>query len=138
MGKNKISQIGQDVAKVLKLDNAKSYTGHCFRRTAATFAADGGASTTAMKRHFGWKSENTAMKYVNKSEKGAAAMALVLNPSEPSTSDALAVLPSTSGGAGVVNKTVNLSSNVDQREMTSSNKVYNIQAGGDNNTYNFY
>lgn len=123
MGINKISAVGTDIAKILKLDNPETYTGHCFRRTAATFAADGGATTSAMKRHFGWKSENTAMKYINHSESGAIAMADIINPCSSSDNN-LTVMKST-----------NLSS---QHEVSTVKKVYHINCDGSNNTYNFY
>ena len=41
MGKNMLYSIGKNVATRLGIENPDSYTGHCFRRTSATMAADG-------------------------------------------------------------------------------------------------
>ena len=34
------------------------------RRTSATVLAEKGASTTQLKKHFNWKNEGTALKYI--------------------------------------------------------------------------
>ena len=70
--------IGKDVAKILQLDNPETYTGHGYRRTAATTAAEGGATTQQLQRAFGWKSVNTAQKYVEESQSGAQGIASML------------------------------------------------------------
>ena len=131
MGKVKIANVGVDVATLLKLDNPKRYTGHCFRRSAATFAADGGATTTEMKRHFGWKNEKTAQRYVNMSSKGAESMAEVI---QPGTSGALVVPGASSipGPSGVnVGGALSVQSSVtEQRDNTVCSKVYNINCAG--------
>lgn len=60
IGKNKIGEIPQLIASYLNLENPKSYTGHCFRRTSATLLSNSGASTTMLKQLGGWKSTNIA------------------------------------------------------------------------------
>jgi len=50
MGKTTISNVGKDVAEFLGLPDAKKYTGHCFRRTAATKLANAGLTALDMKR----------------------------------------------------------------------------------------
>ena len=51
-------------------DKAPStYIGHCFRRTAATWAADFGVSIINFKRFGRWKSDEFAMEYVDDSSK---------------------------------------------------------------------
>ena len=50
MGKNMLYCIGKDVAAKLELVNTETYTGHCFRRTSATIAADGGAIPQQLQR----------------------------------------------------------------------------------------
>ena len=75
VGTNMLYGIGKDVATILQLDNPETYTGHCFRRTVATMAADGGATTHQLQRAFGWKSVNTVQKYVEEKQSGAQVMA---------------------------------------------------------------
>lgn len=67
MGKNKISNMPQEIATYLKLPDIKLYTGHCFRRTSATLLADSGADLTVLKRHGGWKSSAVAEGYIEDS-----------------------------------------------------------------------
>lgn len=64
-GPNPISKAGVEIAKWLKLPNPNSYTSHTFRRSAATFAADNGASLVDLKRHFRWKSDTVALGYLD-------------------------------------------------------------------------
>ena len=78
MGKNMLWGIVKDVATILQLDNPETYTGYCFRRTAASMAADGGATTQQLQRAFGWKSVNSAQKYVEESQSGAQVTASIL------------------------------------------------------------
>lgn len=137
MGKNKLAMVGVDIARMLQLPHPEAYTGHCFRRTSATIAADGGVTTTEMMRHFGWKSAKTAQRYVDNSDIGASNMAGVIAESGPSryfmgkdTVDK-EVQPSTS-----VVKTVSVSSVGEKREII--NKTYHIKCAGDHSAYNFY
>lgn len=75
MGVNYLSKIGKEVAEVLKLPNASSYTGHCFRRSSATFAANQGATAIEMQKHFGWKQPSTALRYIDGTLEGSKKMA---------------------------------------------------------------
>ncbi|XP_045471427.1 uncharacterized protein LOC123678443 [Harmonia axyridis] len=59
----------RQIAAFLKLENATSYTGHCFRRTSASLLADSGATIDVLKRHGGWKSSNVAEGYIESSIK---------------------------------------------------------------------
>lgn len=43
------------VAEFLKLPNPTEYTGHCFRRSSASLAADADVDLTSLKRLGGWK-----------------------------------------------------------------------------------
>ena len=65
MGVNYLSKIGKEVAEILELPNPLSFTGHCFRRSSATFAANQGATAIEMQKHFGWKQPATAMRYID-------------------------------------------------------------------------
>lgn len=64
MGVHFLRKISCKVAAFLKLPNPERYTGHCLRRSAANTLAESGMSTVALKKHFNWKSEGTALKYV--------------------------------------------------------------------------
>ena len=51
----------------LSLDNPNNYTFHSFRRSAATMAANEGASGLQMQQHFGWKNVQMAQEYISTS-----------------------------------------------------------------------
>ena len=65
MGENQLGEIGKTIAKELGLQNPQTYTGHAFRRSAATEAANKGATGIIMKRQLGWVSEQTSNKYIH-------------------------------------------------------------------------
>ncbi|XP_045466569.1 uncharacterized protein LOC123675267 [Harmonia axyridis] len=69
VGKNMFGTFPRQIAAFLKLENATSYTGHCFRRTSASLLADSGATIDVLKRHGGWKSSNVAEGYIESSIK---------------------------------------------------------------------
>ena len=64
MGAKYLGKIGKNIASELGLPNPQKYTGHCFRRSAATAAANQGATTVDLKTTFGWTNEKTALKYI--------------------------------------------------------------------------
>ena len=53
MGANMLGNISKEIAQVLNLPRPKSYTGHGFRRSAATELANRGATSVQMKGHMG-------------------------------------------------------------------------------------
>ena len=63
-------KIPNQIAEYLGLENAKDYTGHCLRRSSATFLTDSSADLLQLKRHGGWKSNSMAEGYVKKSIEG--------------------------------------------------------------------
>jgi integrase len=67
-GKNFFGDLPCKIAKFLKLDNPKSYTGHAFRRTSATTAVDNGVDLLNLKRLGGWKSDTVAEGYIAESD----------------------------------------------------------------------
>lgn len=81
MGKNTLYQFGKDIAISLGLENPEQYTGHCFRRTSATIAADSGATPHQLQRAFGWKSVSAAQKYIEESGSGGRQMAEIFSSS---------------------------------------------------------
>ncbi len=68
------------MAKFLGLDSPESYTGHCWRRTAATNAADNGASEEDIKLIGHWKSAKVAKSYVDDSVAAMTRMARLTTP----------------------------------------------------------
>lgn len=67
VGINTFSSLPKVIAQFLGLSNPVLYTGHCFRRSSATFLADSGADLLKLKRHGGWKSSSVAEGYVENS-----------------------------------------------------------------------
>ncbi|CAH1381734.1 unnamed protein product [Tenebrio molitor] len=55
------------VAEFLKLPRPEEYTGHCFRRSSATLAADADVDLTSLKRLGGWKSSKVVEGYIEES-----------------------------------------------------------------------
>jgi hypothetical protein len=144
MGKNFIHQIGKNVATELGLDDPAHYTGHCFRRTAATAAANSGANTLEMKRHFGWQQEATALKYVDETKDRARKMAQFLTGNN-STAAAIAptTAPATITSSQVLMATTNqigmgTASHTLQVSQEDGKKLYNFDfANASNVTLNF-
>ena len=52
VGKNYCAKIGQNIANFLGLKHPKSYTGHCWRGTAATILAEEGLTTQQIQRSY--------------------------------------------------------------------------------------
>ena len=67
IGKHSFGKIAQSIAAFLNLENPEKYTGHSYRRTAATIFVDDGASTHDLQRLGGWKSAAVAQSYVDES-----------------------------------------------------------------------
>ncbi|EFA07727.1 hypothetical protein TcasGA2_TC002205 [Tribolium castaneum] len=68
VGIHKIGGVPATVAKYLGLENASSYTGHCFRRSSASLLANAGATMERIKRHGGWRSTTVAEGYIEECE----------------------------------------------------------------------
>jgi integrase len=64
VGINTLAKVPFKVASFLKLPNAKTYTGHCMRRTSTTLLANKGADITMIKRHAVWRSSTIAESYI--------------------------------------------------------------------------
>jgi integrase len=84
IGKNTLAQIGKNTAQFLGLQDPDKYTGHCFRRSTATQAANGGASCKQLQHHMGWRNPNTALEYLANSEPQQLVMAKLITGFEPS------------------------------------------------------
>ena len=70
-GHNTLSGVGKDVAKELGIANYNAYTGHCWRRSAATEAAANGANTMQLKKGFNWTGEKQPSRYVDNTARSA-------------------------------------------------------------------
>ena len=71
IGENMIAKIGEDVARWLGYspEDAKKYTSHCFRRSAATMLVESGVSHNVLKIAGGWRSDKACEGYINDSSK---------------------------------------------------------------------
>lgn len=84
IGIHTIGGYPQVIAAFLKLENASSYTGHCFRRSSASMLAESGGDLPTVKRHCGWSSDKVAEGYiecsVNNKRKIAGQILGIKNP----------------------------------------------------------
>ena len=64
VGKNSLAQMPSKIAAYLGLDDAGKYTGHAFRRTAASIAAHNGASLVELKALTRHKSDTVLQGYI--------------------------------------------------------------------------
>jgi integrase len=87
-GKHHVAQVAKKIAVFLNLDPEK-YSGHSFRRSAATAAADAGISMINLKRFGGWKSDSVAASYVDNSLTATREAADLLLPTTSSTTTPL-------------------------------------------------
>jgi integrase len=81
VGKNKLATYPREIATFLGIENPSAYTGHAFRRTAATWLADNGIDTINLKRFGGWKSDAIAQSYVADSYANKRSLANMLQGS---------------------------------------------------------
>lgn len=86
VGINTFGQMPRRVAEFLNLPDPHLYTGHCYRRSAATALADSGANLTLIKQHGGWKSSNVAEGYIESSIENKKKIASMILPSSGSSS----------------------------------------------------
>lgn len=73
----------QQIARYLKLPNPESFTGHSFRRSAATLIADYGANITTLKRLGGWRSTSVAEGYIEESVQNKAKISNIIQSAIP-------------------------------------------------------
>lgn len=86
IGKRTLSEYGQKIAEFLQLENPEAYTGHCFRRTAATLMANNGGNAIGMKQFFRWSSTKTASEYVQNSTRNKKNLSSLVNDTLGKTS----------------------------------------------------
>jgi len=69
VGRNTLSSFSKEVAKWLRKSDWEKYTSHSFRRTAATFLVESGASMPVLKVAGGWKSDSAPQGYIAESNR---------------------------------------------------------------------
>jgi hypothetical protein len=78
IGKNTLALVGIEAATELGLRHPKTFTGHCWRRSAGTNASDAGANVTSLMTMMGWSCPKTAIQYVSRSRITSLQMSLYL------------------------------------------------------------
>lgn len=78
IGYQKIGEVGKRIAAYLELPNPEKYTGHVFRTTSATFAAEAGCSVPQIQQIGTWKSSRVAANYVQNSDNNRKKLAEML------------------------------------------------------------
>ena len=68
------------MAKYLEKPTPQDFSFHSFRRSAATVAADSGATAAQLTDVFDWKSASMPQKYINTSKNVGSTMARFLDP----------------------------------------------------------
>lgn len=121
-GYNSISKFPYKIACFLKLPKAETYTGHAFRRTAATLLVNSGADILQLKRLGGWRSSTVAESYVDES---------VANQTKTANMISSTTLPSSScTSSNALPPAVNFTGSDSGHEITfSSNEISNHQGG---------
>ena len=79
LGHNTFGNFPKRIAIFLKLKDVHTYTGHCFRRTAATLLANAGGGMLQVKNLGGWKSDAVAQGYIEHSLDGQLKIANMLS-----------------------------------------------------------
>ncbi|XP_063990678.1 uncharacterized protein LOC135169535 [Diachasmimorpha longicaudata] len=69
IGIHAIAKFPKQIATYLDLANPNTFTGHSFRRTGATIAAEAGVDFMALKKLGGWKSSSTPHRYTHSTQK---------------------------------------------------------------------
>jgi hypothetical protein len=67
VGRDTLKHYGRDIAEALGLADPKSYTAHCWRRSAATLAANAGLSLAQIKALTGHRSDTVVQRYIDRS-----------------------------------------------------------------------
>ena len=75
MGKNTLSAIPKEVARILGKDNPDGYSFHSLRRLSATTAADNGATVAQMMDFYGWAQPSMPQEYISSSKHAVKCMA---------------------------------------------------------------
>jgi hypothetical protein len=85
VGQHTIGGVPKKIATYLRLQEPELYTGHSFRRSAATMVVDAGGDILTLKRAGGWKSSGIAEGYVDDSINKKIEIAKKMFPGRNST-----------------------------------------------------
>jgi integrase len=138
IGKHTIGEFPRKIAEFLKLPNQKDFTGHAFRRTAATILANQGAGLLLIKQAGGWRSDAVAQRYIAESDlpkkEVASKLSSAISSSTVPTTNLLSAAASTNATAtalqGSSSTTTNLTIQVDMRNATISGGTVNLFVPG--------
>jgi hypothetical protein len=153
VGINTFGKMPCEIAELLKLPEPKLFTGHCFRRSAASLLADSGANLMTIKRFGGWKSSNVAESYIDDSVGNKNQIVCNILPTtcatssslfensysleKPSESSSSLQAPTTLGVSSPSNDVSSLSNNVPvkmRNKMTTSEGI-NVSYCSNSNVY---
>ena len=81
-GKNCLAKIPMTIAAFNLLPNPERFTGHCFRRSAASLLANEGCSLTGLKRAGRWTSDAVVDGYIEVSKKSKLNVSETISGSE--------------------------------------------------------
>lgn len=79
MGIHTIGQFPKSIATFLQLPNPELYTGHAFRRSGATTAAEAGLDFLSLMKLGGWQTPAVARSYVDKSNAQKTKIASIIS-----------------------------------------------------------
>lgn len=120
VGKMKIGEYPKVIAEFLQLEEPKLYTGHCFRRSAATILADRGLDVVDIQRAGGWASRTVAETYVEESDSQKMKIATTISQNSISNETKTQSACTTS----------NTNLNIDLSSSTITNTTINIYMPG--------
>jgi integrase len=126
VGINKFAKVPAIIANYLKIPDASSYTGHCWRRTSASLLVDAGADLLTLKSHGGWKSSAVAEGYIENSIQNKISIATkILGNNLSEKPNRIANVASTS-------------SSVSTHYLANKSDTVGVSIHAENCTFNFY
>lgn len=113
IGINIVGSFPSEIARFMGLPEPEKYTGHCWRRTAATWAVDEGADLLSLKRIGDWKGTKASEGYIDGSINERKRLASLISGESPNISKRSKTDPPT---------TINISLNNCKIESLTINK----------------
>lgn len=136
IGKHTIGEFPRKIADFLKLPNSNEFTGHAFRRTAATILANQGAGLLLIKQAGGWRSDAVAQRYIAESDLPKKEVASKLSGAIASSSSATTTgssatqLQQPSAPPASSSTTTNITIQIDMQNATFSGGTFNLFVPG--------
>jgi integrase len=126
VGIYKFAKVPAIIANYLKIPDASSYTGHCWRRTSASLLVDAGADLLTLKSHGGWKSSAVEEGYIENSIQNKISIATkILGNNLSEKPNRIANVASTS-------------SSVSTHYLANKSDTVGVSIHAENCTFNFY